>query len=133
MVYFTEGVSNLAYHAKAQERLSQGKCPLCGGVTGGKVTCSGCRIKNKRTYQKRYATLRGLIFDHYGRCCDCCGESEPVFLAIDHMPGASREGDQRNLTEWIVKNGFPEGFRILCHNCNMAIRFKRICPHQEAT
>ena len=35
---------------------------------------------------------------------------------------------------WIIKNNFPEGFQVLCHNCNMARSYPRnggICPHQK--
>jgi len=25
--------------------------------------------------------------------------------------------------------GYPDGFRVLCHNCNMAYGFYKTCPH----
>ena len=27
-----------------------------------------------------------------------------------------------DLVNWLVRNDFPEGFQILCHNCNTAKR-----------
>ena len=35
------------------------------------------------------------------------------------------------LLGWIIKNNFPEGFKILCHNCNNAKGFYGKCPHQK--
>ncbi len=32
---------------------------------------------------------------------------------------------------WLEKNGYPEGFRVLCHNCNMALGFYGYCPHER--
>jgi hypothetical protein len=27
--------------------------------------------------------------------------------------------------------GYPPGFRVLCHNCNMAIGLFGVCPHER--
>ena len=35
--------------------------------------------------------------------------------------------------EWLLRHGFPEGFRVLCHNCNQAIGVYGACPHQTGT
>jgi hypothetical protein len=31
---------------------------------------------------------------------------------------------------WILKNNFPDGFQVLCMNCNWGKRMNGICPHQ---
>jgi hypothetical protein len=31
---------------------------------------------------------------------------------------------------WLVKNKFPGGFQVLCHNCNYAKARSGRCPHQ---
>jgi hypothetical protein len=37
-----------------------------------------------------------------------------------------------NIYPWIIRNGFPAGFRVLCHNCNIALARYGVCPHQSA-
>ena len=65
--------------------------------------------------------------------CSCCGESTYQFLSIDHIKGGGNKHRKavkaQNLYWWIIKNNFPEGFQILCHNCNLAKGFYGRCPH----
>jgi hypothetical protein len=80
-----------------------------------------------------YAKIKAL--NAYGGKCKCCGENEPKFLAIDHENGGGNEhrktiGNQ-TIYLWLKKNNYPKGFRVLCHNCNMAIAFWKICPHKQ--
>lgn len=89
--------------------------------------------------QERYATKR-LVLQHYGGHCDCCGESMIEFLAIDHINGG---GNRQRLAgihhtglkmyRWLRKQGYPEGFRVLCHNCNQALGAYGYCPHQTGS
>jgi hypothetical protein len=87
-----------------------------------------------------------LIFRHYSSeipFCACCGEEEIKFLSIDHINGGGTKHRQELqkapgkpaggsvIYGWIVKNNFPEGFQILCHNCNQAKGFYGMCPHKE--
>lgn len=87
--------------------------------------------------QRVYDLSRRLkVLEHYGGKCACCGEARYEFLAIDHMGGGGTEhrkniGRGANFTQWLIRNDYPEGFRVLCHNCNMAIGFYGHCPHQE--
>lgn len=85
-----------------------------------------------RDYQRK-ARQRAIEF--YGGICACCGENEIKFLAIDHINnnGAShrRSIGTKNVALWIIKNNFPKGFQILCHNCNMAKGFYGECPHKK--
>lgn len=70
----------------------------------------------------------------YGNKCECCGESQPKFLAIDHINGNGNAHRKllgnKTIYAWLRQNNYPIGFRILCHNCNMAIAFWQICPHK---
>lgn len=58
---------------------------------------------------------------------------------MDHIDGAGREhrreiGQGANaLYRWLAKNGYPDGFRVLCHNCNSARGFYGYCPHNKET
>lgn len=82
--------------------------------------------------RKDRARCKELVFDHYGRACTCCGESEPVFLVIDHINEDGAEHRKRiqasRFYQWLVRQGFPEEFQTLCHNCNFA-KSRGGCPH----
>lgn len=66
--------------------------------------------------------------------CACCGENELKFLAIDHIDGGGAKHRKKvgtSMSRWLVKNGFPKGLQVLCHNCNMAKGFYGDCPHRS--
>lgn len=72
----------------------------------------------------------------YGNRCACCGETHPVFLAIDHVDGngsAHRKevGHAASFWAWLRREGYPEGFQVLCFNCNWA-KWRGGCPHADA-
>ena len=71
----------------------------------------------------------------YGGKCSCCGITEPKFLAIDHINGNGnthrKEIGHIRIGLWLKRNNYPAGFQVLCHNCNMAKAFWKICPHRE--
>ncbi len=66
--------------------------------------------------------------------CDGCNEHMLEFLSIDHMEGGGNEhrkkiGTGIGMYRWFIKNNFPSGYQVLCHNCNLAKGFYGICPH----
>lgn len=80
---------------------------------------------------------RMAVLKHYGGDppkCACCGESTYQFLSIDHVNGGGnrhrREKRGNTLFTWLIKEGFPPGYQILCHNCNQAKGYYGVCPHQ---
>lgn len=98
------------------------------------------RVKNEYSglsIKDRLKAIRLTVLQYYGGTpprCACCGEMEIRFLAIDHIKnnGAKhRKEIGGNITYWLLKNGLPGGFQILCHNCNMAKGFYGVCPHKE--
>lgn len=83
---------------------------------------------------KRWKESKKAVFDHYGRVCVCCGETDELFLTIDHIDNdgnkqrkASGTNSQYSL---ILRDGFPSNLRTLCYNCNCG-RAKNggICSH----
>lgn len=86
--------------------------------------------------RRRLAGLRLRVFNKYGGVCSCCGEGEYKFLGIDHINGGGRK-EREELSCYGVYRKLdksPElldGYRVLCHNCNMAIGFYGACPHAE--
>lgn len=101
------------------------------------------KVARKRWYQEhrdeqllaktvRHAALRIEALTRYGGVCVCCGESEQIFLCIDHVDGGGnahrREIGQGSLYYWLRRNDWPEGYQVLCHNCNYATSHGG-CPH----
>lgn len=81
---------------------------------------------------------------HYGGDppkCACCGESEIKFLMLDHINNDGNVQRRRLFGEnkssgrfysWLIKNNFPEGYQVLCANCNWGKQMNNgICPHKE--
>ena len=96
------------------------------------------RAKVNANHTQWRKNLRLKVLDHYSKgemACACCGESNTEFLCIDHLHG----GGGRHRKEiglggyaiyvWLRKNGYPEGFRVLCFNCNYAVIGGKECPH----
>lgn len=56
--------------------------------------------------------------------CAICGIEDIDVLVIDHIEGGgSRHARERgtyrsHLYQFLIKNNFPDGYRVLCHNCN---------------
>jgi hypothetical protein len=76
-----------------------------------------------------------IVLSHYGTKCACCGESEIMFLTIDHVnnDGAKHRkemGSGSKTYKWLIDNNFPEGFQTLCYNCNCGRRHD-VCPHKR--
>lgn len=84
------------------------------------------------TSKERYENNKSVFFKTYGNKCECCGETETIFLTIDHINGQA--GKKRDSAAQAyakaIKKYNPNEYRILCHNCNHAVRFG-ICPHQK--
>ena len=91
--------------------------------------------KYRKAYNEYDALRRKLdVISHYGGKCACCGEDRYEFLSIDHINGGGgrhREMIGPHILRWIQKQGYPEGYRILCHNCNQSLGFYGYCPHQK--
>lgn len=90
-----------------------------------------------RAYTRRQMVeCRLKILTAYGGRCVCCGETELVFLTIDHAAGGGSQERRRGITApvlypRIIKEGFPPTYRLLCWNCNAAVAFRGQCPHPD--
>lgn len=86
----------------------------------------------------RYEVLKLYSTNSNVPVCACCGEKEIKFLALDHKEGGGTAQRKALNTRggnsfffYLKKLGFPKGFQVLCHNCNMAKGIYKICPHQQ--
>ena len=109
----------------------------------------GEKERNRKAYQKsadrRKAYQRAFndrakasAIDAYGGVCDCCGEDDIRFLTIDHINNDGAEHRRQignggvTLYNWLKKNDWPEGFRVLCANCNLGRHWNGgTCPHHD--
>lgn len=72
-----------------------------------------------------------------GYVCSCCGETEVMFLSIDHVNNdgysmRKTHGHSGRFYSWLKRNEYPSGFQILCMNCQTGkARNNGVCPHQE--
>ena len=126
--------------------LWDGKCNKCGfmiiknykNITKTDLLSHTCK-KCETLYRKqRNKFIKEKVVNYYSNGtmkCACCGENNLEFLLIDHINGGGNKHRQeekiRNFYRWLIKNNFPEGFRVLCYNCNMSIGFYGYCPHQN--
>lgn len=91
---------------------------------------------NRARVAERWMVMRLMVMEAYGGAhCACCGESTYEFLTIDHIDndGAKhRAAIGSHLYRWLIENDFPEGFQVLCMNCNWGKhRNGGICPHKD--
>lgn len=99
--------------------------------------CDDCRRKQD-TNGRMLARID--VFGHYGGKCACCGETEVMFLTIDHIEKrAGKIEREKNpsmvgltLMKWLRKNEYPEGYRVLCWNCNLCSGLRGYCPHDAS-
>lgn len=138
---------------RTQHRLDNKLCVQCGKPSDTKL-CDVCRLyqANKhREYREKRPELKQLkleqrrqlkreVIDKYGGKCECCGESNWQFLAIDHKNGdggverkklyGSQGGGSGRWYLKLKKEPRRDDLRVLCHNCNLAIAFYGECPHE---
>lgn len=86
-------------------------------------------------YRLQYAA----IMAYGGYVCSCCGETEPMFLSLDHVNNDGKQHRAKLGTlggakfyKGLRDRGYPEGFTVLCMNCNQGRhRNGGVCPHKE--
>lgn len=95
--------------------------------------------KSRRLAREAHHRTKRRVIEHYGGDppkCACCGEKIYEFLSLDHVKNDGKThrkevGMGMRVFYWIIRNGFPKGFQILCFNCNLAKGFSGSCPHQN--
>jgi hypothetical protein len=85
-----------------------------------------------------YRKIKAEVWAHYGNACSCCGETEPLFLCLEHLDGEGLKhrrsvGDSGlGVLLDIRRRGFPPEFTVRCFNCNQGRQLNGgICPHRE--
>lgn len=105
------------------------------------------KAKERERGRKYWQEAKRQAMQAYGNKCACCGESDLRFLSIDHVnndgaahrrellgPDRKKRGAGSAIYNWLRKNDYPEGFQVLCFNCNMGKQINGgICPHKDAS
>lgn len=79
--------------------------------------------------------VRTQVFEAYGDCCSCCGETNKKFLTLHHINGdgkkAREKGNIRALRLAIAAKDHA-AYTILCFNCHHGMHGNNgVCPHKE--
>lgn len=128
-----------------REREEKGLCIYCGKVKPefGKKGCRICLDKrsnyNKtdlvRKNRKQYnLILKKQVIEKYGGKCVCCGESEILFLTIDHVNNDGYKDDDKYKSFYYIlrKEPIREDLQVLCFNCNCGKAINGgVCPHNQ--
>jgi len=119
----------------------RGLCISCGiRPLVNKNHCDECRkISNEHKYRYRDKIINKVL-DHYGRICSCCGETNILFLTMDHLDG---NGQNHRINSDIYRTLYTEfqktgnwntRISVVCYNCNCGKwRNGGICPHKNIT
>lgn len=80
--------------------------------------------------------MRAEMILTFGSKCACCGESESLFLQLDHIHNDGHLERKKQRTTYVAwrrlkLNGWPKDrHQLLCANCNFGKRMNGgICPH----
>jgi len=92
--------------------------------------------ERQRNYQKKLGwELKIKVLQYYSPNgipeCTHCGEKDIIVLCIDHINGDGGEERKKfnlhagnRFYRFLAKNNFPEGYQVLCLNCNWRKRYK---------
>ncbi len=129
---WTPKLVELLSEVEASQTMKRGRHRIEDGLTNQEryhKTPKG-RAVMKRAYKRYFPkyswALKASIVAKYSPTNSCmkCGISDIRVLTIDHIKGDGAE--QRRLNRirggyptyvWLQKNEFPEGFQVLCYNC----------------
>jgi 5-methylcytosine-specific restriction endonuclease McrA len=82
--------------------------------------------KKTKYHQRTWLKEKLACLEHYSGgkpYCKGCGIENLEVLTIDHIHedgAAHRKEIGQSVQRWLIANKFPEGFQVLCWNCNNA-------------
>ena len=84
-------------------------------------------LEHKQESRERRQRFKLEVLSHYSGvipCCARCGITDLDVLCLDHKNNGGHQHRQQiggggKFYTWIKANNFPDGFQVLCANCNM--------------
>jgi len=87
------------------------------------------KTRNQQLLRERIRRdlIKRSVLQHYSPELKCvmCGNSDIRVLSIDHIHGGGSNhcrnlrSQGTTLYRWLIKNDYPEGYQVLCMNCNV--------------
>jgi hypothetical protein len=75
-----------------------------------------------KNYRKRNKVLVIGYYSNGTNQCARCGYKDMRALQIDHVNGGGEEHRRvikQDFYVWLIKNSYPEGYQVLCANCQI--------------
>ena len=96
-------------------------------------------MENLPVYTRTKNRARYRAIDAYGGKCACCGETNVLFLCLDHIVPRSKlvvkptsRGDL--IARELRKDNYKDpNIQVLCYNCNSAKNNNADCPCKKGT
>ena len=130
-----------------QRRIATGICFVCGKRPRQKTrkTCTICSKLDSQRHSGWRRRLKLETLNAYGgpicSCVNCPEKSNGVleFLTIDHIDNnGAVHREKHSITAstglylWLRNQNYPDGFRVLCFNCNTGRHINGgACPHED--
>ena len=118
------------------------RCNVVFTPTGGNERyCNNHKLSGAEQRRIDRVNNRLKVLQHYSNdrmtvcACPGCGEARLEFLTIDHINVSVNKHRQEigdngsSLMHWLIVNDYPDGYRVLCMNCNHSYG-RGYCPHQ---
>lgn len=141
---------NQKQNKKYFDRKEDHKCHRCGCQPAeGRKMCRSC-LDARKEWRKNQIAIQGpkesewgkatrdrersKMISAYGGRCRCCGLSVADYLQLDHVNGGGNKDRQDRKASghrfWaqLRREGYPEGFQLLCANCHHMKSTGRLCP-----
>lgn len=122
-------VKNEWYHKNKSEVNAR----LC--IKRGCKTHAAALAEKNRKWRNdvRVKVLKHYSFYNEIHCCSC-GVTNLDIMVLDHTRDDGNKhrgeiGKNTNIYIWLNKNGLPEGFQVMCHNCNWFKHITKKVPH----
>ncbi len=106
------------------------------------LNCDEAHVRRMLKNRENRLRIKAEVFAAYGgSVCACCGLKGIDFLTLDHIHNNGAEEREKlmgsrsiaglSFYRKLKKLGFPDGYQVLCFNCNCGKNANGgVCPHK---